>query len=459
MKVLKLIISGYNQFKHLELDFTNPITGKPLDKICFIGRNATGKSTILWLLSEFIFRASKYPDTKALSCGKLIFLVEEEKERFYFIYWQELRLILPEKVNIIIPNWQDSLFNYGLFYDLSYEEFARNMTGNYGRKKFDDFISLVNESKFTFNNNYKLIYCPPESSENSYLFEDVPETNLNEALKLERNSTNNHIVSHGTAKDFWKQLIYEMNLREKEFKKYAIDNKTKSYEHILEEFDKNNPDIFYEISTLWNKILDKAGLYLDIENIKTPTVLTDNLQAYIKSNKETDEKIPYNQLSTGIRNFIFTIGHIYSLFFNKKIDYSFLLVDEPENSLFPDFLYDLIDEIYHKIIENQNTQFFIATHNPIIASQFEPYERIILDFDDNGYVIAKKGTVPAGDDPNDILYKDFGMRSVYTKKGLENWEHYLELKTLIRETADETLKNKLIEEFSKLGREYNFPSK
>ncbi|WP_446405844.1 AAA family ATPase [Coleofasciculus sp. C1-SOL-03] len=63
---------------------------------------------------------------------------------------------------------------------------------------------------------------------------------------------------------------------------------------------------------------------------------------------------------------IFKLGHIKTLYFQRQIERGFLLVDEPENSLYPDLLYDLIEQ-YLSII--QNTQFFVATHNPIIAAQ------------------------------------------------------------------------------------------
>ena len=54
MKICKVYIKGFQQFEDLELDFTNPKTGEPLDKICFIGRNGTGKSTILKYLYQII---------------------------------------------------------------------------------------------------------------------------------------------------------------------------------------------------------------------------------------------------------------------------------------------------------------------------------------------------------------------------------------------------------------------
>ncbi len=58
MKLLGIYIYDYLQFKDFELDFTypksHPKAGKPLDKICFIGRNGTGKSNLLNIIQCFI---------------------------------------------------------------------------------------------------------------------------------------------------------------------------------------------------------------------------------------------------------------------------------------------------------------------------------------------------------------------------------------------------------------------
>lgn len=49
---------------------------------------------------------------------------------------------------------------------------------------------------------------------------------------------------------------------------------------------------------------------------------------------------------------------------------------------------------------------------PIVAAQFRPEERVILDFDQAYHVRAKRGVSPVGDDPNDVLEKDFEVRSI-----------------------------------------------
>ena len=54
MKITKIEIKNYHQFKNFSIDLTYPQghskAGKPLDKICFIGQSGTGKSTIIELI-------------------------------------------------------------------------------------------------------------------------------------------------------------------------------------------------------------------------------------------------------------------------------------------------------------------------------------------------------------------------------------------------------------------------
>lgn len=58
MKLKKLKINSHYHLKDLEFDFTypkgHPKAGQPLDKICFIGQSATGKTNLLHILSESI---------------------------------------------------------------------------------------------------------------------------------------------------------------------------------------------------------------------------------------------------------------------------------------------------------------------------------------------------------------------------------------------------------------------
>ncbi|HFA50053.1 MAG TPA: hypothetical protein ENJ95_13675, partial [Bacteroidetes bacterium] len=324
-----------------------------------------------------------------------------------------------------------------------------------------ELTGLIDFFDFKPNSIDVLIYSPSESNQNySLQINDVPQSNLNDAIQLFDNFPFYHEVSDERISEFWTQLIYQIKKRENERELFENkpENLNKTKKQLIEEFDQKYPKILKKLAKLWNEILDRAGLEFDYESASNPIQLNDNLKAYIKL-KSTGKKINYNQLSTGIRNFIFRIGHIYSLYFNREIKRGFLLVDEPENSLFPDFLYDLID-IYQKIITDKNgernTQSFFATHNPIIAAQFEPYERILLEWDDKGHVQAFKGKAPAGDDPNDLLRQDFRLDHLMGRKGQEMWEEYLNLKKQLRHSKNGDDKDELISKISEIGQLYNF---
>lgn len=443
MKICKIYIKDYLHFKDFELDLTNPHTGEPLEKVCLIGRNGTGKTLLLNLINKFLSGEDIIPLMNKSTYSLIIFKVCLENQKFYIAYrsLNQDFILLDEAVEKY-PNWVNQLIEGG------YSE-------NYVlRHKIQD-KNLINRTTFRNNAQDLLINIPSETHQNlSKSINDVPQTKLDEALALFKDFPFNHEISTNTVSQFWKLLIFLIKKRQNEWEEFQNQkaNQDKTVRQLKEEFDAKNPKILEKIAELWNKILEKAGLEFDYENANNPIQLNDNLKAYIVL-KATKQPIQYSQLSTGIRNFIFQIGHIYSLYFNRKIERGFLLIDEPENSLFPDFQYDLIG-IYQQII--QNTQLFVATHSPIIAAQFEPYERIILDFDENGLIVSHRGKMPIGDDPNDILIKDFGVRSLLGEKAVKKWERYIELQTLIKVEENKAIKIELLKEYSQIGNEYNF---
>ncbi len=56
LKICWMRIVGYQQFQDVFLDFTHPETGEPLDKICLIGANGTGKTVVLEVISSLLSR-------------------------------------------------------------------------------------------------------------------------------------------------------------------------------------------------------------------------------------------------------------------------------------------------------------------------------------------------------------------------------------------------------------------
>jgi energy-coupling factor transporter ATP-binding protein EcfA2 len=448
MKIGKIIIKGFQQFENFCLDLVNPETGKPPEKVCFIGPNGTGKSTLLQLITQLLNQANGAATHPNVLENQPFFAVKIYTPSGYFfacyrfyggIYFGDSSYVV--------------YYNADVEHSDEWHKFVTDPTQYTVPVNFCVQHHIPSQPVPPLASDKDLVIHVP-ADQSLLLQNDPPHTTLNDALNLFQHFPVFHSVSIANAVEFWKVLIYLVKKRESDYQQYLKnpENKKKTVEEVETEFEKNNPEILPKIGELWNRILAKAGLEFDTHEARIPVQLNENLQAYIKV-KSSGQPLNYNHLSSGIRNYIFKLGHIRALYFQRKIERGFLLVDEPENSLYPDLLYDLIDE-YLSIIEN--TQLFVATHSPIIAAQFEPYERIHLDFDERGFVTATHGVTPIGDDPNDLLIKDFHVRSIYGKQGLQKWERFLELQRLIGKTSDATRKQQLIDEYLEIGNAYNF---
>jgi predicted ATP-dependent endonuclease of OLD family len=468
MKICKIYLRDFEQFQNVDLDFTHPDTGEPLDKICFIGSNGTGKSKILRLINWFLKGLNNELGStieeinfeNRIQKGNVIFETLYDN-KIYFFYFDNFTTSIFLKNNILDNS---NLYNSG-------GEIANNIflfvTKAVNDNNLAKTVSLLQgdsfSDKFKLENNSKdlVIYSPTESSSNGYKdIIDVPFTSVSEALEFSNNFPFYSSVSSEHVNIFWKLLVYNLRKRaeEKDDFENQPNNLIKIKQDLINEFDGFYPKVLDKLGEVWNKILDKAGLYFDVKGASNPYQLNDNLKAYIKL-KSNNEIVPYGELSTGIRNYIFRLGHIFSLYFNREIDRGFLLVDEPENSLFPDFLFDLMDTYKNVIVDKRgqnNTQVFFATHNPIVAAQFQPYERVILEWKEDGSVKAKKGFSPIGDDPNDILSNDFELKDLMGPVGMQKWEEYISLKKKLAKSTEDSAKSQLIHEIEKIGSLYNF---
>ena len=466
MKICKIVIKGFQQFQDTELDFTGP-DGQPQNKICLIGQNGTGKSTVLNLVNDLVKDSFGYQATLLIARLKT-----EENSEFYYIQSSKLEPATHVLVTAEIDsceNWVNDLYRFLVSVDHPVFQnelhlFIRNEFSNEFLPNRDTVGRVMEELQLREDKKELVIFSPAEAQDNHYMrVTNCPQTTLNDALALMDEFPVHHVVSKATVSQMWRTLVYLVKKRESERETFETrdENLDLSKRELIEKFEKDNPEILHALAGIWNRILERAGLEFDVEGARKPVQLTENLEAYVRLKRNGQQRIPYNQLSTGIRDFLFRIGHIYLLFYNRELRNAFLMVDEPENSLFPDFLFDLM-ELYEEIANPteapERTQMFFATHNPIVAAQFEPHERIILEWQEDGFVKAHKGKAPAGDDPNDVLRKDFELTSLLGKAGQEKWNEYLQLKKEARHEQDPEKKTQLIDKALKIGSEYNFPA-
>lgn len=425
MKLKKLKINSHYHLKDLEFDFTypkgHPKVGQPLDKICFIGQSATGKTNIIHLISEAILYLLRVEIVNNKSVWHRNNYSKTLENGTLEIVFEGRNLILSE--NSIFYNGREFTFD---------DSTGGSITNLVHNVKNQNKI-LYFDSNYVSNANLKYFNTNPLE----IVFEKrkINYTDLDEFIFGE-NSSDIYLIKLLESFLDYRQK-YDSKVRELLLKGYVSD--LEKFNKEFKDWQNENPSPIEGFSEKFNSLLQKLNLEIDKVNVDYPIPF---------KNKNSDEVIPVNGLSTGTKALLLYMLPLYQIDTEKSI----VLIDEPERSLYPDMQMELMD-FYREV--SPSAQFIIATHSPFIAASFEPEERFILYFDDNGNVKVKRGISPIGDDPNDILKNDFNIDYI-NDFGKAAFEKYLALKNKINSEKDLGKKEDLISKYEELGDKYNF---
>jgi GTPase SAR1 family protein len=429
MKITKLHIDQFKHLENLTFDFTyqsGERKGQPLDKICFIGQSATGKTSLLELIYEYISNAFKIQLVDDKSISEFPFPLKKLDVEIEFLINDT---IFNQKKNQILFN--DKIY---LFKNLG-GEITSLIPYNYKSRTFYFKANLISELSVQllstnpieliekYNNDFKNIVDFRYNTDNwEIIFDENIQTQillflLKDILVYRKNFTKkmSELIHKG--------LLANQKKLHSEFEKWQIDN----------------PNSLVDFANIFNPILEK--LHLEVDTVETEYSIP------IK-NKKNEEIIPFADTSTGTKQLLLTSLPLHSLDTKDSI----ILFDEPERSLYPDLQMELMD--YYKMLA-PDAQMIVATHSPFIAASFEPDERFILSFDEKGKVVVNRGVSPIGDDPNDMLHNDFGINYI-NKAGQKIHKEYVDLKQKMFFEKDEKLKKEYAKKVEEMGDAYNF---
>ena len=102
------------------------------------------------------------------------------------------------------------------------------------------------------------------------------------------------------------------------------------------------------------------------------------------------------------------------LFSEVKENQSLILFDEPETSLHP-FALSIFAESVKLATEEWNKQVFIATHSPVLISQFEPKDILAAELDESGQTVLTRVSEMEG--IKDLL-EDYAVGSLYMAEAI-----------------------------------------
>jgi ABC-type lipoprotein export system ATPase subunit len=359
MKVKNVLLKDFHQFKNVEIDLTYPLghpkAGTPLDKVCIIGQSGTGKTTLLKIISGLTFNI----DT----------LVKEYSPKDL----KDVRITKKfddVEVDISLTKESEDSYTYGW----------NNGTTKEANKLISFEDASDKEDKYLLPKNTHFIFFPADLH---YEFESSG-SSLSSKKVIDFTKDKVGDVWNLVFEEIQKFQEEEIKLKQ-EIAKVAVESNSnpaiiRKAVRKLETWKKTaeNP-----IKKLAEECLDPVLQHLNLRVKRDFSFEAKSDIGLVKLEDLNGNEVPYHLLSTGTKQILLTALPLYLL----KPDQTLILCDEPERSLYPSLQKFIVD---YYISLTQDSQFFFATHSPIIASCFEPWEIVELKFDEKGYVFQEQ---------------------------------------------------------------------
>ena len=370
MKISHIEIQSYLQFKDFSLDLTYPKghekEGQPLDKVCFIGQSGTGKTSLLNLIKTIITDGSHIGKFAHESMHKVIadivlgnnkangrITIENGNVKSEFIQKFNKNKLIPPKIEVEYFQFLNSQYqNQNILVSFP-AEMNTNLQSIFKPKTERGIMVSSNETDI-----------PSSLNENSLKYFDFDQSNIESVWNIILDDIQKYKVA---------QLGFNNELSNR------LNSKAIEIETFLKDFQAwkaKNPNPLKELADKLNPMLNRFFLEIKPEfDFKT----ADDLRFIQVYQKDGNQEITNSGWSTGTKQLIMTATPLLKL----NTDKSVILIDEPERSFYPDIQKDLMGFYRHLA---PKAQFFVATHSPIIAASFDPWEIIELKFNEKGNI-------------------------------------------------------------------------
>jgi energy-coupling factor transporter ATP-binding protein EcfA2 len=373
MKIKYLEAHKYLQFKDFKLDLTYPEghdkAGQPLEKVCFIGQSGTGKTSLLNLIRAVVsydLIATNYATPAMENIWGQTFNSDDETHKNFSIKNGEVQWEIKKKAKV-------------------------NFTRMKGKKLKDFLTEYYQDSNVLvsfpaeMNTNLKSIFSTAgvkgglvtkESNQEELDAKEAQNTSKLRFFDFERDNIEAvwNLILDDIQKYKVAQLSYTNELSNR------LNNNAFEASTLLKDFvawKRDHPNPLKELADRLNPMLNRFNLEIKPEfDFKT----ADDLRFIQIHQKNGHSAIPNSGWSTGTKQLIMTATPLLKLNTDKAV----ILIDEPERSFYPDIQLDLMGFYKHLA---PNAQFFVATHSPIIAASFDPWEIVELKFNEEGNII------------------------------------------------------------------------
>ncbi len=397
MRIKSLELVNDPKIKNLKLDFT--VDNAVQDTIIFAGNNGCGKTTILDNIYSLINHNIVSNSERESGLIKSIIILNAE----------EIKII---KNNILNSDRKGANENNCLSLLEKTNEFEyiidfSGERGTYGRYKFFaitdsgkreiDSYSIMHRGKLE-----KLMSTFYSTANINYNLNPV-----NSITTIDLDLDKNNIKTENNIGTDVKQTFVDIyNLDAQDFQKWASEN-------IGNKIDESK--MFVRINRFSN-----AFSYM-FSNLKFDRIINSNDHKDVLFRNNKGDEIRIDDLSTGEKQIVIRGG--YMLKYQKSIQSNFILIDEPELSLHPEWQKKIL-QFYKRLFTdengNQTAQIFVATHSPFIVHNFSRYNDkvVVLNKDENDNVSVLKKPTYYSYDNNVTVEKAFNIKNFSSSKNI-----------------------------------------
>lgn len=397
MRIKSLELVNDPKIKNLKLDFT--VDNVVQDTIIFAGNNGCGKTTILDNIYLLINHGMVSVLDRNDGLIKSVIILSDN----------EIEIIKNNILNSEIRdvNENNCLSLLGKTNEFEYIVDFSEERGTYGRYKFFaivdntrkeiDSYSIMHKGKLeklmsTFYSTANINYNLHIVNSITTIDLDIDESNI----KAENNI--------GT--DVKQTFVDIYNLDAQDFQKWASEN-------IGEKIDESK--MFVRINRFSN-----AFNYM-FSNLKFDRISNSYNQKDVLFRNNKGDEIRIDDLSTGEKQIIIRGG--YMLKYQKSIQSNFILIDEPELSLHPEWQKKIL-QFYKRLFTdengNQTAQIFVATHSPFIVHNYSRYNDkvVVLNKDEGDNITVLKNPTYYSYDNNVNVEKAFNIKNFSSSKNI-----------------------------------------
>lgn len=397
MRIKSLELVNDPKIKNLKLDFT--VDNAVQDTIIFAGNNGCGKTTILDNIYSLINHNIVSNSERESGLIKSIIILNAE----------EIKII---KNNILNSDRKGANENNCLSLLEKTNEFEyiidfSGERGTYGRYKFFaitdsgkreiDSYSIMHRGKLE-----KLMSTFYSTANINYNLNPV-----NSITTIDLDLDKNNIKTENNIGTDVKQTFVDIyNLDAQDFQKWASEN-------IGNKIDESK--MFVRINRFSN-----AFSYM-FSNLKFDRIINSNDHKDVLFRNNKGDEIRIDDLSTGEKQIVIRGG--YMLKYQKSIQSNFILIDEPELSLHPEWQKKIL-QFYKRLFTDENgsqtAQIFVATHSPFIVHNFSRYNDkvVVLNKDENDNVSVLKKPTYYSYDNNVTVEKAFNIKNFSSSKNI-----------------------------------------